>query len=88
MEVELKRFTQGARDRADRITSSKRHIRKGGILSRNEVANTKKIELKIDKEKESKKWRIRYRGVLVALMDDLFRRGLLVKRQRRSIIIL
>jgi hypothetical protein len=84
MEVELKRFTQGARDRADRISLSKRHLRKGGIVSSTEVANIKKIKLKIDEEKENKRWRMRYCGVMVALMDDLIRRGIALKRQRRS----
>jgi hypothetical protein len=84
MEVELRRFTQGARDRADRIAASRRHLRKGGIISSEEVNNMKRVELKIDEEKENKRWRMRYRGVMVGLMDDLIRRGIAVKRQRRS----
>jgi hypothetical protein len=40
--------------------------------------------LKINEEKENKRWRMRYRGVIVALMDDLIRRGIALKRQRRS----
>jgi hypothetical protein len=44
----------------------------------------KRIKLKIDKAKENKRWRVRYRGVMVDLMDELIRRGIVVKRQRRS----
>jgi hypothetical protein len=40
--------------------------------------------LKIDKEKENNRWRVRYRGVIVDLMDDLIRRGIVVKRQQQS----
>jgi hypothetical protein len=75
-EVEARRCTHGARDRADRITASNHHLRKGGIISSDEVNNMKRIELKIDKEKENKRWRVRYRGVMVDLMDDLIRRGI------------
>jgi hypothetical protein len=31
----------------------------------------KRIKLKIDEEKENKRWRMRYSGVVVALMEDL-----------------
>jgi hypothetical protein len=44
----------------------------------------KRIELKIDEAKENKRWRVRYRGVMVDLMDELIRRGMVIKRQRRS----
>jgi hypothetical protein len=82
--VEVRCYTQGARDRADQITTSKRYLRKGGIISSNKVNNIKRIELKINEAKENKRWRVRYHGVMVNLMDELIRRGIVVKRQRRS----